>query len=100
VQHAPFGEQRETARDAEAQARERTRALLAVGGKRTADSIHRELGQLMWNQCGMARNAKGLEGAIKADKVFISGLNTFRGGSGHDLCTNNGVPLSCPLTPR
>jgi succinate dehydrogenase / fumarate reductase flavoprotein subunit len=52
-------------REAEAQARERTRHLLSIGGKRSADSIHRELGLLMWNRCGMARDAAGLNEAIR-----------------------------------
>ena len=39
---------------------ERTTQLLAVKGKRTVDSFHRELGKLMWDNCGMARNAAGL----------------------------------------
>jgi len=34
--------------------------LLAIKGKRTADSFHRELGTMMWEKCGMARNEKGL----------------------------------------
>jgi succinate dehydrogenase / fumarate reductase flavoprotein subunit len=41
-----------------------TRRLLDVKGKRTVDSFHRELGTLMWNQCGMARNASGLRDAL------------------------------------
>jgi len=45
---------------AEVEARERTRTLLAIKGKRTVDSFHRELGKLMWDNCGMARNAAGL----------------------------------------
>jgi succinate dehydrogenase / fumarate reductase flavoprotein subunit len=32
-----------------------------VNGTRTVDSFHRELGQLMWDFCGMSRNARGLE---------------------------------------
>ncbi len=39
--------------------------LLSINGKRTADSFHRELGTLMWEKCGMARNAKGLGELIK-----------------------------------
>jgi succinate dehydrogenase / fumarate reductase flavoprotein subunit len=39
---------------------ERLKKLLAVKGKRTSDSFHRELGLQMWNDCGMSRNAKGL----------------------------------------
>jgi succinate dehydrogenase / fumarate reductase flavoprotein subunit len=38
--------------------------LLAVRGKRSVDSIHRELGKIMWEHCGMARNAAGLEQAL------------------------------------
>jgi succinate dehydrogenase / fumarate reductase flavoprotein subunit len=48
----------------ESEVRERTRRLLGVRGKRTVDSIHRELGLLMWENCGMARNDAGLRRAI------------------------------------
>lgn len=41
-----------------------TQKLLATKGKRTVSSFHRELGKIVWEECGMARNAKGLEGAI------------------------------------
>ena len=34
--------------------------LLGIKGKRSVDSFHKELGLLMWEKCGMARNAKGL----------------------------------------
>ena len=52
-------------REAESAARERTRRLLSIRGKRTPDSIHRQLGQILWNRCGMARNAAGLAQAIQ-----------------------------------
>ncbi|MFT7668329.1 MAG: succinate dehydrogenase / fumarate reductase flavoprotein subunit [Planctomycetota bacterium] len=45
-------------------ARERNSKILGVGGKRSADSIHRELGKIMWNNVGMGRNAKGLGEAV------------------------------------
>jgi succinate dehydrogenase / fumarate reductase flavoprotein subunit len=51
--------------EAEAAARERTARILAVQGRRSADSIHRELGLLLWNQCGMARDRAGLAGALE-----------------------------------
>lgn len=38
--------------------------LLSIKGKRTVDSIHRELGLIMWDYVGMARDKKGLEKAI------------------------------------
>jgi succinate dehydrogenase / fumarate reductase flavoprotein subunit len=43
---------------------EQTKRLLSINGKRTTSSLHRELGQIMWNHCGMARNASGLRQAI------------------------------------
>ena len=46
------------------QVTERSKKLLSIKGKRTADSFHRELGKLMWEKCGMARNAKGLNEAL------------------------------------
>jgi succinate dehydrogenase / fumarate reductase flavoprotein subunit len=49
---------------AEAEVDARVKRLLGVGGKRTTDSFHKELGRIMWNQCGMARTATGLREAI------------------------------------
>jgi len=51
--------------DAEAAVRSRVESLLAVGGTRTVDSFHRELGLLMWDHCGMARNEAGLTEALR-----------------------------------
>jgi len=47
-------------RAAEAEVEAKTRQLLGIRGKRTVDDFHRELGKLMWDNCGMARNAAGL----------------------------------------
>ncbi|HLM99493.1 MAG TPA: fumarate reductase/succinate dehydrogenase flavoprotein subunit [Bryobacteraceae bacterium] len=38
-----------------------TNRLLSIKGKRTVTSFHRELGKLMWEHCGMSRNAQGLD---------------------------------------
>ena len=51
-------------REAEAQIAERTRRFLSIDGKRTVDSFHRELGRIMWDYCGMARNDAGLRKAL------------------------------------
>jgi succinate dehydrogenase / fumarate reductase flavoprotein subunit len=48
-------------RAAEAAVADRTKRLLSIPGKRTATSFHRELGKIMWEHCGMARDKKGLE---------------------------------------
>jgi succinate dehydrogenase / fumarate reductase flavoprotein subunit len=45
--------------------RARTAKLLAVQGTRTVSSFHRELGRIMWEYCGMARNAAGLNKALE-----------------------------------
>ena len=50
---------------AEAAVNDRVRKLLAIKGKRTVDSFHRELGKLLWDKCGMARRAEGLREAIQ-----------------------------------
>ena len=51
-------------KEAEDAAKSRYERLLAVKGSRTVDSFHRELGQICWDRCGMARNAEGLEEAL------------------------------------
>jgi len=50
---------------AESDVRARIQKILDVNGKRTLDSIHRELGLLLWDKCGMARNANGLREALQ-----------------------------------
>ncbi len=44
--------------------RERVARLLAIKGKRSPASFHRELGKVMWEYCGMARNTAGLQIAL------------------------------------
>lgn len=47
----------------------RTQKLLHVNGKRTADWFHRELGKIIWDKCGMARNEAGLKQAL--DEISV-----------------------------
>jgi succinate dehydrogenase / fumarate reductase flavoprotein subunit len=51
--------------DAEKDVRSRIRKLLEVNGSRSLDSFHRELGLLLWDKCGMARSAAGLQEALQ-----------------------------------
>jgi succinate dehydrogenase / fumarate reductase, flavoprotein subunit len=44
--------------------RTRTERLLSINGHRTTSSIHRELGRILWEYCGMARSAEGLRTAL------------------------------------
>jgi succinate dehydrogenase / fumarate reductase flavoprotein subunit len=50
--------------DAKREAVARTQRLLDVKGNRSVDSFHRELGLLLWDKCGMARDKAGLQEAI------------------------------------
>ena len=50
---------------AEAEAQARAKKLLSIGGKRTANSLHRELGKIMWGNCGMARSEASLKEALR-----------------------------------
>ena len=44
--------------------------LFSIKGKKTVDELHKELGHIMWDLVGMARNEKGLEQAIERIKVL------------------------------
>ncbi len=48
--------------------KESVKKLLSIKGKKTVDELHRELGQVMWDNVGMARNEKGLKEAISKIK--------------------------------
>ncbi len=56
IDHAAF---KDSTREVEA----RVERLMSVNGKRTVDDFHRELGHIMWEYCGMARNNDGLNKA-------------------------------------
>ncbi|ADV61033.1 succinate dehydrogenase subunit A [Isosphaera pallida ATCC 43644] len=51
--------------EAERQTTERNAKLLSINGQRTVDSFHRELGKIVWDKCGMSRNAQGLRQALE-----------------------------------
>jgi succinate dehydrogenase / fumarate reductase flavoprotein subunit len=46
------------------QVEEKTEKLLSIDGNRSVDDFHKKLGKIMWNECGMGRNSKGLEKAL------------------------------------
>jgi succinate dehydrogenase / fumarate reductase flavoprotein subunit len=49
---------------AEAEVTGRVKKLLGINGTRTVDSFHRELGKLVWEECGMGRTDAGLRRAL------------------------------------
>jgi succinate dehydrogenase / fumarate reductase flavoprotein subunit len=51
-------------RAAERQVADQVKRLLSINGSRTVDAVHRDLGRVMWELCGMARNEDGLRKAL------------------------------------
>jgi succinate dehydrogenase / fumarate reductase flavoprotein subunit len=74
-------------RDAEREVRGRTERLLSVAGTKPVDHFHRELGTLLWNECGMARSRESLTRALEAiprlEEAFWRDLRVS--GSGEEL---------------
>ena len=56
--HASFEE-------AEKSVLERTHRLMQIKGKQTVEDLHKKLGKIMWEYCGMARNEEGLTKALQ-----------------------------------
>jgi succinate dehydrogenase / fumarate reductase flavoprotein subunit len=52
-------------RAAEAEVKTSLDRFLSIQGSRTADSFHRQLGRIVWDYCGIARNAEGLRKALE-----------------------------------
>jgi succinate dehydrogenase / fumarate reductase, flavoprotein subunit len=74
-------------REAEAEVRGRIGRLLGIGGTRPADAFHRQLGELLWDDCGMARSRESLTRALAAlpplREAFWGDLKVT--GSGEEL---------------
>ncbi len=51
--------------EAEKQVQERIQQLMNIKGTQTVESFHKRLGKIIWDKCGMARNAEGLKTAIE-----------------------------------
>jgi len=74
-------------RQAQSEVAERVGSLLAATGRKTVDAFHRELGRLMWDKCGMSRNAGGLKEAIARIGALREEFwkDVYVGGKGEDL---------------
>lgn len=51
--------------EAENGAKDQIQRLLSIGGSRSAQSFHRELGKIMWEHCGISRNKQLLEEGLE-----------------------------------
>src|SRR5256714_5360604 len=80
VQHPAF-------RQVQGEVDERVRRLLGASGRKTVDAFHRELGRVMWDKCGMSRNAAGLKEAMGRIGVLRDELckDAYVGGKGEEL---------------
>ena len=65
----------------------RIEKLISIKGKRTVDNFHRELGNILWEYCGMSRNNNGLKKAKKLIKDLRAEYweNVLVGGSEYDF---------------
>jgi succinate dehydrogenase / fumarate reductase flavoprotein subunit len=71
-------------KQAEAEVEQRTKKLLSIRGKKSVMELHRELGRLIWEYCGMSRNEAGLKQALaqipKMRDEFWNNINVLGGG--------------------
>jgi succinate dehydrogenase / fumarate reductase flavoprotein subunit len=61
----PVDPKSEAVTSVETEVTTRIDTLLSINGRRTVDSFHKELGEIMWEHCGMARNEPGLRKALE-----------------------------------
>jgi len=59
-----FNTSHDAFKDSSHQVKQRIDTLLSIKGKRTVNDFHKELGHVMWEKCGMARNETGLKEAL------------------------------------
>jgi succinate dehydrogenase / fumarate reductase flavoprotein subunit len=75
--------------EAEQSVKERFERIVKVGGSRSVDSIHKELGHIMWDLVGMARNHEGLKDALarieKVKKEFWTNVRIPGGMDGMNV---------------
>ena len=70
-------------RESEAQVACKTKRLLEIKGTRSVDSFHRDLGKLVWEYCGMARTAEGLQTRARKDPRAARAILARRQRAGH-----------------
>jgi succinate dehydrogenase / fumarate reductase flavoprotein subunit len=71
----------------EKEVRDRINQLMNLGGSQSIESFHRRLGKIMWDKCGMARNAEGLKQAIQEIQALKAEFwkDAFVPGSANDF---------------
>jgi succinate dehydrogenase / fumarate reductase flavoprotein subunit len=70
---------------AESEVQAQIQKLLSINGTKTVDQFHKELGKIMWDYCGMSRNADGLKSAkIKIQELREEYWKNVRVGGGNE----------------
>jgi len=64
IYNKPISTDHEAFASAEKSVSDRINKLMSIKGNTTVESFHKKLGKIMWEKCGMARNAEGLQQAI------------------------------------
>ncbi len=64
IRTGPISTETQEFEEAEKNVRERIEKLISAKGQHSVDYYHKKLGKIMWNKCGMARNAKELQEAM------------------------------------
>ena len=75
-------------KQAENEARERYSRYLGIGGSRSPDWFHRELGKIIWDHCGMERTAEGLQQALTELPALYNEFQTDLRVTGDGASTN------------
>jgi len=70
IRTAKIDDQSEAFTEAESKVQKQIQQLLEIKGKQSVESFHRRLGKIMWDHCGMARNADGLQQARQAIRAL------------------------------
>ncbi len=85
--HDTVGDDHSAFNESSMQVETRTKKLLSIGGKRTVDDFHRELGHILWEYCGMTRRDDGLRKAreLVSDLRTEFWKNVLVGGSGKEF---------------
>jgi succinate dehydrogenase / fumarate reductase flavoprotein subunit len=78
-------------RQAEADVADQVKRLLATNGRYSVDHLHRELGKVMWERAGMARNEAGLTAAI-SDVAALRDDDRFAYVAGWEWGGEGGLP--------
>ena len=78
---APVTTEHDAFAEAAASVQARIDQLLSVKGSKTPRQLHRELGAILWDNVGMARNEQGLREALAADSAAARGVLAERLGA-------------------